>query len=129
VKKTDHNRYVLLDRDVRASFPDDESVNEALRVILTAAQALARHLSIRSKEKKRREQNYEEKLNCRVLAMSGKRVLYATPIRQSRRDLRKRIVSNQQRLLQNEHPEFKNMTNVQYVLQWRKGGRWVNDKV
>ena len=127
MKKERQNRYALLDHDVRDAFPDDESVNEALRVILTAAQTLALRLSLRTKEKNRREQNYEEKMNCRVLAMSGKRVLFATPIRQSRPDLRKRIVSNQQRLLQNEHPELKNMTNVRYVLQWRNGDRWVND--
>ena len=32
---------VLLDRDVREAFPDDESVNEALRVIAKAAKQLA----------------------------------------------------------------------------------------
>jgi hypothetical protein len=32
---------VLLDRDVREAFPDDESVNEALRVIAKAAQRQA----------------------------------------------------------------------------------------
>ena len=32
---------VLLDRDVRAAFPDDESVNEALRVIAKAAKRQA----------------------------------------------------------------------------------------
>ena len=32
---------VLLDRDVREAFPDDESVNEALRVIAKAAKRLA----------------------------------------------------------------------------------------
>jgi hypothetical protein len=31
---------VLLDRDVRKAFPDDESVNEALRVIAKAAKRL-----------------------------------------------------------------------------------------
>jgi len=32
---------VLLDRDVRAAFPDDESVNQALRVIAKAAKQQA----------------------------------------------------------------------------------------
>lgn len=32
---------VLLDRDVREAFPDDESVNEALRVIAKAAKQQA----------------------------------------------------------------------------------------
>jgi hypothetical protein len=32
---------VLLDRDVREAFPDDESVNEALRVIANAAKRQA----------------------------------------------------------------------------------------
>ena len=32
---------VLLDRDVREAFPDDESVNEALRVIAMAAKRQA----------------------------------------------------------------------------------------
>ena len=81
MKKERQNRYALLDHDVRDAFPDDESVNEALRVILTAAQTLALRLSLRTKQKKRRDQNYEEKMNCRVLAMSGKRGLFATPIR------------------------------------------------
>jgi hypothetical protein len=82
----------LLDHDVRYAFPDDESVNEALRVILTAAQKLAARLPIRTK--KRRTQRPEKKTKCRVLAMSGKKILYKTPIRQSRHDLRKRIISN-----------------------------------
>lgn len=34
---------VLLDRDVREAFPDDESVNEALRVIAKAAKQQAAH--------------------------------------------------------------------------------------
>ena len=34
---------VLLNRDVREAFPDDESVNEALRVIAKAAKQQAAH--------------------------------------------------------------------------------------
>lgn len=117
----------LLDHDIRDAFPDDESVNEALRVILTAAQKLAARLPIRTK-KKRRKQRYEKKTNCRVLATSGKKILYETPIRQSRPDLRKKIISNQRRLLQKEHPELKNAKDVEYVLQWLEGDRWVIDK-
>ena len=44
---------VLLDRDVREAFPDDESVNEALRVIAKAAKQQAsrvRKLSARSRQ-------------------------------------------------------------------------------
>jgi hypothetical protein len=43
---------VLLDRDVREAFPDDESVNEALRVIAKAAKqqaARARKIPVRTK--------------------------------------------------------------------------------
>jgi hypothetical protein len=41
---------VLLDRDVREAFPDDKSVNEALRVIAKAAkQQAARKLPARTK--------------------------------------------------------------------------------
>ena len=43
---------VLLDRDVREAFPDDKSVNEALRVIAKAAKqqaARARKLPARTK--------------------------------------------------------------------------------
>jgi len=43
---------VLLDRDVREAFPDDESVNEALRVIAKAAKqqaASARKTPVRTK--------------------------------------------------------------------------------
>lgn len=39
---------VLLDPDVRAAFPDDESVNEALRVIAKAAQDQASRATKRS---------------------------------------------------------------------------------
>lgn len=44
---------VLLDRDVRKAFPDDESVNDALRVIAKAAKALVSH-GRKSSAKKRR---------------------------------------------------------------------------
>ena len=44
---------VLLDRDVRKAFPDDESVNEALRVIANAAKALVSR-GRKSSAKKRR---------------------------------------------------------------------------
>jgi hypothetical protein len=39
---------VLLDADVRAAFPDDESVNEALRVIAKAAKQQASRAKKRS---------------------------------------------------------------------------------
>ena len=39
---------VLLDRDVREAFPDDESVNEALRVIAKAAERLTTRTTIGS---------------------------------------------------------------------------------
>jgi hypothetical protein len=38
---------VLLDPDVRAAFPDDESVNEALRVIANAAKQQAKRATKR----------------------------------------------------------------------------------
>ncbi len=60
--------------------------------------------------------------------MSGKKILYETPIRQSRPDLRMRIISNQRSLLQKEHPELKNAKDVEYVLQWLQEDRWVIDK-
>ena len=44
---------VLLDRDVRKAFPDDESVNEALQVIANAAKALLSR-GRKSSAKKRR---------------------------------------------------------------------------
>lgn len=44
---------VLLDRDVRKAFPDDESVNDALRVIAKAAKALVSR-GRKSSAKKRR---------------------------------------------------------------------------
>jgi len=37
----------LLDRDVAAAFPNDEAVNEALRVVLKAAERLPRRASPR----------------------------------------------------------------------------------
>ena len=48
---------VLLDRDVRKAFPDDESVNEALRVIAKAAKqqaARARKPASRSRKQSSR---------------------------------------------------------------------------
>jgi hypothetical protein len=112
--------------DVRKAFPDDDSVNEALRVILKAAENLAAKSSTYA-NKRRRTPNYGEKTNCRVLAKSGRHILYATPIRQARRDLSDRVVANQRRLLQKEQPELKDMPQVQYVLQWREGDRWVTE--
>ena len=44
---------VLLDRDVREAFPDDESVNEALRVIANAARRLATRATINSAKNRR----------------------------------------------------------------------------
>jgi hypothetical protein len=125
--KEKFNHAALLDRDVREAFPDDASVNEALRIILTAAQSLAAHLPNRA-NRKHRTPNYAEKTNCRVIATAGRRILYETPIRQSRPDLTKRIISNQRRLLQKEHTELKIMKDVKYTLQWREGDRWVTDK-
>ena len=110
--------------DVRIAFPDDESVNEALRVILKAAENLATKLPTRV-HKRRRTPNYGDKTNCRVIVKSGQDILYKTPTRQARRDLRDRIVRNQRRLLHREHPELKTMRDVRY--QWREGGRWVTD--
>jgi hypothetical protein len=56
---------VLLDDDVRDAFPDDESVNEALKVILTAAQKLAARLAIRTKKKRPKATlRKENELSC-----------------------------------------------------------------
>ena len=44
---------VLLDRDVREAFPDDESVNEALRVIAKAAKQQATRARKASARKRR----------------------------------------------------------------------------
>jgi hypothetical protein len=44
---------VLLEPDVRRAFPDDESVNEALRVIAKAAKRLATPVLMRSTKARR----------------------------------------------------------------------------
>lgn len=45
---------VLLDRDVREAFPDDESVNEALRVIAKAAKQQASRVVKKSRTRNQR---------------------------------------------------------------------------
>jgi hypothetical protein len=120
-----HSAY--LDDDVRKAFPDDDSVNEALRVIIKAAENLASRPRAGA-NKKRRTANYADKTSCRVIVKSGRNTLYETPTRQSRRELRNRIINNQRRLLQLKHPELKTMRHVRYILQWREDGRWVNDE-
>jgi hypothetical protein len=119
--------FALLDRDVREAFPDDASVNEALRVILKAAQRLAARLPISTKTK-RRKHYYEKKTNCRVRAILRGKVLYETPMLISSRRKRPDIVKNQRKLLEKQHPELKNTKGVTYELQWLENDRWVTDK-
>ncbi|HMH45745.1 MAG TPA: hypothetical protein VK557_19815 [Pyrinomonadaceae bacterium] len=116
----------LLDDDIRAAFPDDVSVNEALRTIVSAAQALANRTSI--SKTKRRKHYYEKKTNCRVVAKSKGKVLYETPMLTSSPRKRKEIVSHQRKLLRQKHPELKNLKDVTYELEWFEGTRWVPDK-
>lgn len=116
----------LLDRDIREAFPDDASVNEALRVILNAAQRLAASLPISSKTK--RKHYYEKKTNCRVRAMSRGKVLYETLMLTSSPRKRPHIVRSQRKLLEKAHPDLKNMKEVRYELQWLENDRWVTDK-
>jgi hypothetical protein len=118
----------LLDNDVREVFPDDASVNEALRVILKAAQRLAVRLPI-SPKTKRRKHYYEKKTNCRVRAILRGKVLYETPMLTSSPRKRPNIVRNQRKLFEKAHPELKNMKGLTYELQWLEGDdRWVTDK-
>jgi len=60
---------VLLDSDVRKAFPNDESVNEALRVIAKAA----KHLAVGPAKASRRNRKYESSNddNCYEIKMIG----------------------------------------------------------
>lgn len=53
---------VLLDPDIRAAFPDDESVNEALRVIAKAAKQQASRAKKASSQKQNTSAKYRRKL-------------------------------------------------------------------
>jgi hypothetical protein len=70
----------------------------------------------------------EPKRACRVVVVEkyGK-ILYSTPTRHSRPDLRSQIISFQRRWLQNKHPELKSRSDVNYKLQWLEGDEWVFD--
>lgn len=54
---------VLLDSDVRKAFPDDESVNEALRVIVKAAMQLAVRSSKGSARNHSKKANGQSQVN------------------------------------------------------------------
>jgi hypothetical protein len=125
--KKDFTLFALLDPDVREVFPDDASVNEALRVILKAAQRLAADPPVSTKTK-RRKHYYEKKENCRVRAMSRSTVLYETPMLTSSPRKRSDILRNQRKWLEKAHPELKNIKDVTYELQWLENDRWVTDK-
>ena len=65
---------------------------------------------------------------CRVVVVSREgRILYSTPTRHSRRDLRSKIISFQRRWLQKKHPKLKTMNDVEYRLQWMQGDKWEFD--
>lgn len=140
MKKEPTNHQALLDRDVRAAFPDDESVNEALRVIVKAAETLTSQRPRIQREpkpvhqprpavKKRRKQSTQRQKACRVIVLSARgKIIYSTDELRSRPDLRKRILNHQRHRLKEKYPSLRTMRDAVYKLEWLVDGKWVVDK-
>jgi restriction system protein len=70
----------------------------------------------------------ERQKPCRVIVLSQGKIIYETPIRHSRPDLHKEIISFQRRWLQKKYPGLTALRDVVYKLQWLESNEWVFDR-